>query len=61
MMGVIGLALLLAGVWAMAWSRRVSPAGDPDRTAPLGIVMFLAGCAVVAVGAVLITEWWLET
>ena len=61
MMGVLGLALLLVGVWAMAWSRRVSRAGDPDSTTPLGLAVFFAGCAVVAVGAVLITEWWLET
>ena len=58
MTGVLGLALVLAGVFAMAWSRRVG--GDPDRTAPLGLAVFFAGCAVVAVGAILITDWWLE-
>jgi hypothetical protein len=61
MMGLGGLLLVLAGVFAMAWSRRVTPAADPDRTAPLGLVLFFAGCAVVAVGAILITEWWLES
>ena len=59
MTGVLGLVLVLAGVLVMAWSRRV---GDgPDRIAPLGLAVFLAGCAVVAAGAILVTEWWLET
>jgi hypothetical protein len=61
MMGIAGLLLVLAGVFAMAWSRRLTPAADPDRTAPLGLAVFFAGCVVVAVGAILITEWWLET
>ena len=59
MIGIGGLVLVLVGVFAMAWSRRVG--GDPDRTAPLGLAVFVAGCASVAVGAVLVTEWWLES
>jgi drug/metabolite transporter (DMT)-like permease len=61
MTGVIGLLLVLAGVFVMAWSRKVTPASEPDRTAPLGLVVFFAGCVAVAIGAILITEWWLES
>ena len=61
MTGVIGLLLVLAGVFAMAWSRKVTPAADPDRTAPLGLAVFFAGCVAVAIGAILVTEWWLES
>ena len=60
-MGLAGLLLVLAGVVAMAYSRRFTPAADPDRTRPFGLAVFFAGCVVVAVGAILITEWWLET
>jgi hypothetical protein len=61
MMGIVGLVLVLAGVFAMAWSRRLTAAADPDSTGPLGLAVFFAGCLVVAVGAILITEWWLES
>jgi hypothetical protein len=54
---ILGLVLLVAGVAVMAASRRVG-ATDEDTTAPRGLAVFLAGCVVVAVGAVLITAWW---
>jgi hypothetical protein len=54
---ILGLVLLLGGVGTMAVSRRIG-ATDDDTTAPRGLVVFLAGCVVVAIGAVLITGWW---
>ena len=63
MMGIGGLVLVLAGVAAMAASKRIGATarGEDDSTGPLGLALFFAGCGVVAVGAVLITEWWLES
>ena len=49
MRGVVGAVLVLLGVAIMAWSQRLERAG---------LAVFLAGCAVVAVGAVLVTGWW---
>jgi drug/metabolite transporter (DMT)-like permease len=54
---ILGFVLLLAGVFIMAVSRRIG-AIDEDATTPRGLAVFLAGCIVVAVGAVLITGWW---
>ena len=57
MSAILGLVLLLGGVGAMAASRRIG-VSDDDTTAPRGLAVFLIGCVVVAVGAVLITGWW---
>jgi hypothetical protein len=57
MSAILGLVLVLAGVAAMAASRRIG-ATDEETTAPRGLAVFLTGCAIVAVGAVLITGWW---
>jgi hypothetical protein len=57
---VLGVVLVLAGAYVMAWSRRlqrVDADGDEATSLPsLGV--FLLGCAAVAVGAILITDWW---
>jgi hypothetical protein len=58
----LGIALVLVGVFVMAWSRRLSrPDADGDDTATVpSISLFLLGCAAVAVGAVLVTEWYVS-
>jgi hypothetical protein len=63
MMGVLGLLLVLAGVGAMSIAPRVGAArrADDDRISPAGLFIFLTGCLVVGAGAILITEWWLES
>jgi hypothetical protein len=63
MMGVLGLVLVLAGVAAMAVAPRIGAArrADDDRISPAGLFVFLTACLVVGAGAILITEWWLES
>jgi len=58
----LGIALVLIGAFVMAWSRRLSrldPDGDETASVP-SLSVFLLGCVVVAVGAVLVTEWWVS-
>ena len=46
----------------MAWSRRLSRLdADGDETVSFSsLSVFLLGCAVVAVGAVLVTAWYVS-
>ncbi len=56
----LGILLVLAGVFVMAWSRRLSRVdadGDPAPSVS-SVSLFLLGCVVVAVGAVLVTKWY---
>jgi hypothetical protein len=56
----VGVALVLLGAYMMAWSRRLSRVdADGDETASVAsLSVFLLGCAAVAVGAVIVTDWW---
>ena len=56
----LGVALVLLGVYVMAWSRRLTRVDlDGDESPSVGsLSMFLLGCAAVAVGAVIVTDWW---
>ncbi len=56
----VGIALVLLGGYAMAWSRRLQRVDTEGEQAPtaLSLTAFLLGGAVVAVGAILITDWW---
>jgi hypothetical protein len=56
----IGIALVLVGAFVMAWSRRLSrvDADGDDVASVSSLSLFLLGCAMVAVGAVLVTAWW---
>ena len=58
----LGIALVLIGAFAMAWSRRLSRLdADGDETISVSsLSLFLLGCAVVAVGAVLVTAWYVS-
>jgi hypothetical protein len=58
----LGIALVLIGAFAMAWSRRLSHLdADGDETISVSsLSVFLLGCVVVAVGAVLVTEWYVS-
>ena len=62
MTAVLGIVLVLVGAYAMAWSRRLSrPDADGDETVSFSwLSVFLVGCAVVAVGAVLVTAWYVR-
>ena len=62
MTAVLGVALVLVGAFAMAWSRRLSHLDtDGDETASVpSVSLFLLGCVVVAVGAVLVTAWYVS-
>jgi hypothetical protein len=56
----LGIALVLVGGFVMAWSRRLQrldTEGDQAPTA-LSLSAFLLGGAAVAVGAVIVTDWW---
>jgi hypothetical protein len=57
---LLGLALALAGLLTMAWSRRLSrvDADGDEHPSYLSLTVFVLGCAVVAVGAVLVMRWW---
>ena len=58
----VGIVLVLAGAFVMAWSRRLSRVdadGDDVATVP-SVTVFLIGCVVVAVGAVMVTAWWVS-
>jgi hypothetical protein len=55
---IIGIVLAAIGVAVMSASRTI--ATDDDTTSPLGLVVFFAGCAVVAVGAVFVAAWLRE-
>jgi hypothetical protein len=57
---VLGIGLVLLGAYAMAWSRRLSriDADGDDASTAGSLSLFLLGCAVVAVGAIIITDWW---
>jgi hypothetical protein len=58
----LGIALVIVGAFAMAWSRRLSRLdADGDETISVSsLSVFLLGCVVVAVGAVLVTEWYVS-
>ena len=62
MTAVLGIVLILIGGYAMAWSRRLSRLdADGDETVSFSsLSVFLVGCAVVAVGAVLVTAWYVS-
>ena len=62
MTAVLGIVLILIGGYAMAWSRRLSRLdADGDETVSFSsLSLFLLGCAVVAVGAVLVTAWYVS-
>jgi hypothetical protein len=56
----LGIGLVVLGAYMMAWSRRLSRVDpDGDESASAGsLSVFLLGCAAVAVGAVIVTDWW---
>jgi hypothetical protein len=58
----LGIALVLIGAFAMAWSRRLSrlDADGDEAISVSSLSVFLLGCVVVAVGAVLVTEWYVS-
>jgi hypothetical protein len=57
---VLGVVLVLAGAYVMAWSRRLQRVDVEGEEAPSlrSLSAFLLGGAAVAVGAILITDWW---
>jgi hypothetical protein len=58
----VGIVLVLLGAFVMAWSRRLSRVdadGDDVASVP-SVSLFLLGCVIVAVGAVLVTAWWVS-
>ena len=59
---VVGIVLVALGGFVMAWSRRLSrvDADGDESISVASLTVFLLGCAVVAVGAVLVTEWWVS-
>jgi hypothetical protein len=60
MSAVLGLALVLLGACTMAWSRRLSKIGaDGDEHPTYGsLTVFVGGCTLVAIGAILVARWW---
>jgi hypothetical protein len=62
MSAVLGVVLVLVGAFVMAWSRRLSrlDADGDEAVSFSSLSVFLLGCAVVAVGAVLVTAWYVS-
>jgi hypothetical protein len=59
MTGLLGIACVLVGVYAMSIAPRVGAAGRRDDSiSPAGLFIFLTGCLVVGAGAIFVTVWW---
>jgi hypothetical protein len=57
---LLGVAAVLLGTFMMAWSRRlqrIDADGDLAPTTP-SVSVFLFGCSFVAIGGVLVADWW---